>query len=95
MALFEFPLMRTFNLLSVRWMLTVLQALMVNFTGMCFKVYWDIVRNEVCQAVQYFFVLVAYQVGLILVIMVLVPKIPEASHVIDFRPTVLSNLFLK
>ena len=66
-----------------------------GFSRVFFSHCWDIVGQEVCQAVSYFFIHSHIELGLNSNLVVLIPKIPGASQIGKFRPIVLGNFIFK
>ena len=62
-----------------------------GFTGIFFKLFWDVIKFDVCSAVCSFFYSGIITLEMNSSIMILLPKVYDAISIEQFRPIVLSN----
>ena len=63
--------------------------------GFFFQQFWDIVKMDVCDAIQAFFHSGSLLKALNQTFIMLIPKIPNPEEVSNFRPISLCNVFYK
>lgn len=67
-----------------------------DFIGKFFKTYWDVIKDDLIRAVQYFYNMYGQHFNLLnSPPIVLIPKSPEAKRVTDFRPISLTSSIAK
>ncbi|KAK3188217.1 hypothetical protein Dsin_027778 [Dipteronia sinensis] len=66
-----------------------------SFPGSFYQVFWELVSHEVVNFVQHFFINSWLLPNLNSNFVALIPKIPEACLISQFRPTVLANFLFK